>query len=161
MNKKQILHEISEMETSLAKLKAELQKPETPEPWKPEEGENFFYVNAVGEVGMARCKKGSDAGDMVDVDNCFDIPGRANQVAEKFRRLLKLEKLHDMFCPDYVPDWNKADAKYAVFYNHNRRCWEWGEAHTTESTAAFFDSEETAKKVCELLNKEECNSECK
>ena len=89
---------------------AEMQKKqEEPKPWKPEYGEEYFYIG----IGFT-----IDSWENVDDDtdkrnfrigNCFPTEERAEQVARKIRLLLQLEQLHDMLCPDYVPDYEDDD----------------------------------------------------
>lgn len=39
-------------------------------------------------------------------NNYFHSMERAKEVAEKINVLLKLERIYDMLCPNYEPDWN-------------------------------------------------------
>ena len=48
-------------------------------------------------------------------NNYFHTKKRAEEVADKINFLLKLERLHDTYCPDYVPDWQDNARKYYVF----------------------------------------------
>lgn len=41
-----------------------------------------------------------------DDNNYFLTEERAKDVAEKINTLLKMERIHDMVCPDYKPDWS-------------------------------------------------------
>ena len=80
---------------------------------------------------------------------------RVEEVADKIKFLLKLERLHDTFCPDYKPDWSDvSNAKWRVAFDHEKKkyvlCWDWA----ADCKTVYFDSEETAKKVYETLNKE-------
>lgn len=157
MNKEQILDKLSKLEAELAELKTEVQKSETPEPWRPEERGRFFWVNTVGEVGTASLRVYDASEKMVEVGNCFETPERAAQVAEKFRMLLKLERYHDMFCPDYEPDWkNRDETKFFAIYDSGTKTWDFqGTEDYKDAANVWFDSPETAEKVCELLNEEE------
>ena len=162
MNKKQMFDEIGKMEATLAKLKAELQKPEAPEPWKPEEDEDVHFVTGACYVySTTYCDKADR--ELVKVGNCFPTKERAEQVAEKIRMLLKLEQLHDMFCPDYEPDWTDVNTpKYKVVWDYDLCRWSWVEFFNMKfSTAVCFDNFDTVEKVVDILNKEEYNSECK
>lgn len=49
-------------------------------------------------------------------NNYFHTRKRAEEVVDKINFLLKLERLHDIYCPDYVPDWQDNARKYYVFY---------------------------------------------
>lgn len=135
---------------------AEMQKKqEEPKPWKPEDGEDYFYIGIDFTI---------DSWENVDDDtdkrnfrigNCFQTEARAEQVAEKMRLLLRLEQLHDMLCPDYVPDWEGDRLKFQIYFSHSQG--EYGKSCSTgiESPCmAVFDTEENAEKAAEILNKE-------
>lgn len=155
---KEMLDKISKLEEELAILKAELQKPE---PWKPKEGEDVHFVTGTCYVHSTPYFDKADR-ELVKVGNCFPTKERAEQVAEKIRMLLKLERLHDMFCPDYEPDWkNRDETKYFVLYDSRTKIWDIQDTEEyKEAVNVWFNSPETAEKVCELLNKEECSNEC-
>ena len=135
---------------------AEMQKKqEELKPWKPEDGEDYFYIGIDFTI---------DSWENVDDDtdkrnfrigNCFPTEARAEQVAEKMRLLLRLEQLHDMLCPDYVPDWEGDRLKFQIYFSHSQG--EYGKSCSTgiESPCmAVFDTEENAEKAAEILNKE-------
>lgn len=90
-------------------------------------------------------------------NNYFYTEERAQEVADKINFLLKLERLHDTYCSDYVPDWFDAEtAKWYVFFNNSTEgydavCVSWW-AQT--KTNVYFPTEEIAQKVCDILNKE-------
>lgn len=89
-----------------------------------------------------------------DNNNYFLNKERAEEVADKINFLLKLERLHDTFCPDYKPDWNDIkESKWAVVFNYdeNRYTPFWN-AVTDNRTVVYFDSKENAEKVCKILN---------
>ena len=138
------------------KREEEMQKKqEEPKPWKPEDGEDYFYIGIDFTI---------DSWENVDDDtdkrnfrigNCFPTEARAEQVAEKMRLLLRLEQLHDMLCPDYVPDWEGDRLKFQIYFSHSQG--EYGKSCSTgiESPCmAVFDTEENAEKAAEILNKE-------
>lgn len=76
--------------------------------------------------------------------------------ADKINFLLKLERLHDMFCPDYKPDWEEGKDECKWFIRFDAKNKEYLAFWTTiyRDATVYFDSKETAKKVCEILNKE-------
>lgn len=101
-----------------------------------------------------------DFNNMTDFEgnNYFHTEQRAQEVADKINLLLKLERLHDTFCPDYVPDWNDKDkVKYYVFKNEfvSISIWDIGYVSTSDISDVYFPTEEIAKKVCDILNAEE------
>ena len=135
---------------------AEMQKKQEEwKPWKPEYREEYFTIaNGVDAVPYIYC--GDDIDEVnIRFGNCFRTKERAEQVAEKMRLLLRLEQLHDMLCPDYVPDWEGDRLKFQIYFSHSQG--EYGKSCSTgiESPCmAVFDTEENAEKAAEILNKE-------
>ena len=140
---------------------AEMQKKqEEPKPWKPKDGEDYFYIGIDFTI---------DSWENVDDDtdkrnfrigNCFRTKERAEQVAKKMRLLLRLEQLHDMLCPDYEPDWNSKEEKLCLFYNRWAGYWQGKKVWAFEEyPTAYFDTEENLIKAMGILEKELEDSE--
>lgn len=125
------------------------------EPWIPEVGEQYFAVADGADV-----TRFTDCGDSIDefniqFGNCFQTKKRAEQVAEKVRLLLRLEQLHDMLCPDYVPDYKGDETKYHLYFSHVQGKYEVSCSTSWENPCmAVFDTEKNAQKAAEILNKE-------
>lgn len=135
---------------------AEMQKKqEEPKPWKPEVGEEYFFVNNDLSIYCFCNYNGEEDRYNFEIGNCFRTGERAEQVAEKMRLLLRLEQLHDQLCPDYVPDWESDEAKFYVYFSHIQN-----NLRVSFSTAwwypcmVVFDTEKNAQKAAEILNKE-------
>ena len=131
-------------------------KQEEPKPWKPERGEKYFTIeNRFDVVQYTYCEDGID-GSNIQFGNCFRTKERAEQVAAKMRLLLRIEQLHDMLCPDYVPDYEDDDeVKYHVYFGHSRGRYDISRSISWENPCmAVFDTEENAEKAAEILNKE-------
>ena len=135
---------------------AEMQKKqEEPKPWKPEDGEDYFYIGI--DFTIYSWENVDDDTDKRNfrIGNCFRTGERAEQVAKKMRMLLRLEQLHDMLCPDYVPYWKDDRLKFYVYFDHEQ-----GKYDTSCSTGienqcmVVFDTNENAEKAAEILNKE-------
>lgn len=130
-------------------------KQEEPKPWKPKYGEDYFYIGIDFTI---------DSWENVDDDtdkrnfrigNCFPTSERSEQVAEKMRLLLRLEQLHDMLCPDYVPDWNNdGELKFCLAHHCDDDYWFVDYFNVTQYPTVYFDTEENAQKAAEILNKE-------
>lgn len=128
MTKENILSEIEKIKESnrlnnqrIAALETELKKLEEPKPWKPNICDTYFYVtDRDWGTGSLLWTNTEFDHEMYNNRNCFPTEERAEQVAEKVRMLLKLERYHDMFCPDYVPDWSNNVRKYYVLYNKGK-----------------------------------------
>ena len=120
-------------------------------------GHGYHYV-AFYSGGLKVCKESED---YTNTDNGFYINNnyfhtkeRAQEVADKINLLLKLERLHDTFCPDYVPDWNDFSTfKFSVCYNPAEKRWYQMIAGIIE-TCTYFPTREIAQKVCDILNAE-------
>lgn len=138
------------------KREEEMQKKQEEwKPWKPERGEEYFTIaNGVDAVKYIYYGDGIDEVN-IPSGNCFKTKKRAEQVAEKMRLLLRLEQLHDMLCPDYVPDWENYGQKFLVYFNHAENRWHIGASNAFElRCATYFENEESAEKAAEILNKE-------
>lgn len=125
------------------------------EPWIPEVGEQYFAVADGADVTrFTYCGDSIDESN-IQFGNCFQTKKRAEQVAEKMRLLLRLEQLHDMLCPDYVPDWKDDRLKFYVYFDHEQ-----GSLNITASSfcdalsLVTFETRENAEKAAEILNKE-------
>ena len=132
-------------------------------------GENYFMVvvdYANGKVIADNIREDYDYVDdaRYDSNNYFKTRERAQEVADKINFLLKLERLHDIYCPDYVPDYdndNFSSNKYTIFYDHTEKIYEvFCLRSTCHRTLVYFPSEEIAQKVCDILNKENKQSTC-
>ena len=124
-------------------------------PWKPEVGEEYFSVEDGADVARYAYFEDSIDESNIQFGNCFRTKERAEQVAKKMRLLLRLEQLHDMLCPDYVPDWENYGQKFLVYFNHAENRWHIGASNAFElRCATYFDTEENAEKAAEILNKE-------
>ena len=105
-------------------------------------------------IGRGIAKAMAREGAMVVV-NYNGSKERAEEVADKINFLLKLERLHDTFCPDYKPDWGKiSKTKWGVAFNSDQKVYKPYWTNTIDINITYFNSEETAEKVCSVLNKE-------
>lgn len=122
---------IEEYKAAMEKLKAEVKKTTFE---RVEKGEKYYFKN----------------------NNYFLTKERAEEVADKINFLLKLERLHDIYCPDYEPDWEDGKDECKWFIRFDAKNKEYLAFWTTiyRDATVYFDSKETAKKVCEILNKE-------
>ena len=92
-------------------------------------------------------------------NNYFHTRKRAEEVADKINLLLKLERLHDTYCPDYVPDWQDNARKYYVFYGTKDSTYYVGGCLAADrKPCVYFPTTEIAQKVCDILNGETKNA---
>jgi hypothetical protein len=138
-------------ENEIKKLEAEKEKPVFE---RVEKGLRYYCVE-VNELGVTvephidNRLIFSDA--MFKNNNYFLTKERAEEVADKINFLLKLERLHDTFCPNLN---DKRKAKWVVVfdYTENKYVSYWNPV-TDNHTIVYFDSKETAEQVCKILNK--------
>ena len=139
----------------LGKLEALRKEQEEPKPWKPQARKEYFFIdNYFLSHSFYNMNDDVDSYNF-EIGNCFPTKERAEQVAKKMRLLLRLEQLHDMICPDYVPDWEKEKDKFCLCYHHEGKQWSVESWLFFESQGfVWFDTFENAEKAAEILNKE-------
>ena len=148
---------IKSMETALKAAQEERNRLLEQEPKfeRVEKGEIYFTIT--GELDVIQSIEGGYSVDdnKYNVNNYFYTKERAEEVTDKIRLLLKLEKLHDIYCPNYVPDWNDDELKYFVSYSSRDKCYGVNSrVYSDCKTNVFFATFEIAQKVCNILNKE-------
>lgn len=96
---------IAELHKQIDKLKEEMKNPFK----RVDEGE--YYYTVVINWGKATVISAYDVQDNYNDEtrfknnNYFLTKERAKEVTEKINALLKLERIHDMVCPEYEPNW--------------------------------------------------------
>ena len=136
---------------------AEAQKEqEELKPWKPETEEQYFFVKDSFYASGYWNENDEVDNHNFEIGNCFRTKERAEEVAKKMRLLLRLEQLHDMLCPDYVPDFGSGEATYCLYYDYSSSRWAvegWYDCNCRVN-GPYFDTEENAEKAAEIRNKE-------
>lgn len=84
--------------------------------------------------------------------NYFRTKKRAQEVCDKIRFLLKLERLHDIYCYDYKAEDDGKD-KYRIVFCDGMYQWEQDD-YTIDFSSVYFPTETIVQKVCDRLNKE-------
>ena len=71
---------------------------------------------------------------------------------------LKLQALHDEFCPDFEPDWeNSGISKYYIYLNNVTNKYSVGFVYDFCYTASvWFPNMRVAYKACSILNSRTC-----
>ena len=124
--------------------------------WKPVAGEEYFFVDN-DFCAHSFCNYDDEVDNYnFEIGNCFRTGERADQVVEKMRLLLRLEQLHDMLCPDYVPDYEDDDeVKSHVYFDHSLDRYDISYSTRRENPCMVaFDTKKNALKAAEILNKE-------
>lgn len=163
---KKLKQELEALRDKCKELEDKIEHANEPKLERVPKGENYFMVIVDFANGKAIVDNIREAYDDVDnshydSNNYFKTRERAQEVADKINFLLKLERYHDTFCPDFVPDWDDFRSyKYTIFYDHNQKIYKQIYSYSADPRGlAYFPSEEIAQKVCEILNKENKKSD--
>lgn len=147
---------IEEYKVAMEKLKAKVKKTTFE---RVERGKKYYFVDVYR--GKFFAKYEVDEHSILDDEiyasnNYFLTRERTEEVADKINFLLKLERLHDIYCPDYKPDWDDdwTEKNYVLFDDENEKYISTSCFSVNDCTTTYFDSKETAEKVCKELNKE-------
>lgn len=127
---------------------------EVPKAWRAELNEPFYMVSHHLKARWVKDTRWKDDDKFYVCGNYFKTKERAEEVAERMRLYYRLEQLHDIFCPDYKPDWDKNTIKYIINKECDEGCFEYGTRVWHDQLTVAFPSEEIAKNVCDILNKE-------
>lgn len=124
-----------------------------------EKGKYYYTVSNFGKIVIHENKENRSLADDLyfENNNYFLSKDRAQQVADKLNFLLRLERLHDELCPDYVPDWNNyEEEKFIIAYDYEdgKNKYIWGYNLSRNTNTAYFPTEEIAQKACDILNEE-------
>lgn len=129
------------------------------------QNEKYYFINFLARGSRLAVQKDiyvAALGDRarVNQNNCFKTEKRAKEVLDKIELLLKLERLHDIYCPDYKPNWESDSFKHYVCYNTSKDEWCSCCVRVMEDAIqVYFPTHEIAQKVCDILNKEEQGNE--
>lgn len=117
-----------------------------------DKGEDYYTVAI--ECGKAIAVSTFDGYDCYDDDrfennNYFLTEERAEEVAEKINVLLKMERIHDMLCPEYKPDWNDGGiSKYNISTNCRDEAIEFQSWYTKKMpTTTYFPADKIEEAI--------------
>ena len=112
-------------------------------------GDKIKWVHNI-EVNDEWCDCKYNAG------NYFKSEEKVQDFASKIAFLFNIQKLHDIYCPDYEPDWSITNKrKYFIRYDtvYNKYRIDFVNSFKSNSEV-YFPNLEIAQKVCDILNKE-------
>ena len=158
MTDQEFIQKYHDLENRIEQLEVVINKTKTdsePEFKRVEQGKEYYHV----EMGCDVCINSLRDDTWYDEtsynnNNYFHTKERAQEVRDKIKFLLKLERLHDIYCPDYKPDWSNSENKYLILYSHTTNRYVVGNAVCIEPSLPCFPTKEIAQKVCDALNKE-------
>lgn len=85
-------------------------------------------------------------------NNYFYTEDRGEEVVFKLNFMLRLERLHDIYCPNYVPNWSDInEKKYGVYYSEANKEYVYAAYTDSSLVTVYFPTPEIAKRVCEIL----------
>ena len=158
---------IEQANNEIAKLQEEIKHlqeiEDEPDIQRVGAGEPFWYIR-LGDCGVNVVRANEPIGrscyDITETigtslfrnNNYFLSKERADEVAEKIEAVLKIERMHDAFCPELVDGTGK-DVCY-VGFDLKRRDFVYTLKEMSDVLiVAEFDSRETATKACRILDK--------
>lgn len=93
-------------------------------------------------------------------NNYFHNAEEVKEIIDKINFTLKLQRLHNIYCPNYKPDWiTQKGNKYYVVYDTKNKEYVWAVMepfyyYFSIPNTVYFPNLETVKKVCAKLNEE-------
>ena len=158
MTIKELENQISNLQTELEKLKQaekEKNKEEKNElrPWRAEEGDNYYYINSSGEVFSDIDRRFGIDDKQYTFGNYYYTKELAEQDAKKLKLRNRIRQYRDVLCENYKYNPCKSNW-YIVFCNELVK---YGVVSTTaieEIGQIYFDTQEHAQQVCDILNAE-------
>ena len=130
----------------------EKRKPSIEDRWKPNKEDKYYTVT---EIGNYYCGWYDDTEDEISYNNynTWKTETRAVEVFNKTKLLWLMEQIHDILCPDYIPNWeDENENKYYVFYKAIESCWDIDYINTWIENITYFDTKEHAIQACKILN---------
>lgn len=118
-----------------------------------------YYTIEVSSYGAAFANQEQEQDSIVDNqrfkhNNYFADEKTARSLADKINFLMELQRYHDIYCPDFEPDWNDpCEKKYVVVFDITENKYMMSYYYTKEIKGmVHFPSNEIAEKVCDRLN---------
>ena len=149
---------ISQLETELAKVKAELAERKQ-SIWLPEDGQSFSYLDSSGSPQKNIFTDTMNDNLLQKNYNVFKYdPSTCNHLVWYHDNVIKVQnrlmQLHELLCPDYFPDWNNHyESKFVIYYDTSSKKWFWDAYHSMNMQVVMF-TKEAAERACEILNAE-------
>lgn len=152
------MREIEELKRQLAEIQTKIEELEKETQFeKLKMGKEYFTIHCGSQgTDILRWIESNDEFDesFYNNNNYFHTKERAEEAAKNIRVLLKLWRLHDTLCEDYVSNWDEEEAKWIIFYSYSKETWceEWWVSNNYNLPC--FPTKELAQKACDILNVE-------
>lgn len=143
---------IEKLEKQIEELKAEVERLKNEEALKRTEHYYFLNIDGDGDFYIDEDNDGITT-NYYDNWNYYLSEESSERFLSAVEELKVLQHYHDIYCPEYVPDWNDNNEEkwYIVFSTSTKKyCYDY--SFIEYRTTIYFDSEETVRKVCDRLN---------
>lgn len=138
--------EIKKLKQELSTLQHKLKMQKIQTTYSIKDGDKVYYISpGLDVVAFDFDEDNENNMKILSIGNCFKTRERAEHVANKIKFLLRLEFLHDKYCPGFL---NEQDYKksFSIFRDSEEQ-----EYQVFKSVGVYFGDEEVIKKVEEEL----------
>lgn len=138
--------EIEKIKQELSTLQHKLKMQKIQTAYSIKDGDKVYYISPELDVVAFDFDEDNENNmKILSIGNCFKTRERAEHVANKIKFLLRLEFLHDKYCPGFL---NEQDYKksFSIFRDSEEQ-----EYQVFKSVGVYFGDEEVIKKVEEEL----------
>ena len=144
---------IEKLEKQIEELKAEVERLKNEEALKRTEHYYFLNIDGDGDFYIDEDNDGITT-DYYDNWNYFLSEESSERFLSAVEELKVLQHYHEMYCPNYIPNWNDEDeVKWYVLFNKSLGRYQYSyDTYDFRLNEIYFDSEETVRKVCNRLN---------
>ena len=144
---------IEKLEKQIEELRAEVERLKNEEALKRTEHYYFFNIDGDGDFYIDEDNDGITT-ECYDNWNYFLSEESSERFLSAVEELKVLQHYHEMYCPNYIPNWNDEDeVKWYVFFNKALDRYQYSyDTYDFRLNEIYFDSEETVRKVCDRLN---------
>ena len=144
---------IEKLEKQIEELRAEVERLKNEEALKRTEHYYFLNIDGDGDFYIDENDDGLTTENYNSM-NYFLSEDSAEYLLSAIDELKKIQRYHEIYCPDYVPDWNdEKEKKWHVFFNKSLGLYQYSyNTYNFRPNDIYFDSEETVRKVRDRLN---------
>ena len=144
---------IEKLEMQIEELRAEVKRLKNEEAFKRTEHYYFLNIDGDGDFYIDENDDGITT-DYYDNWNYYLSEESSERFLSAVEELKVLQHYHEMYCPNYIPNWNDEDeVKWYVFFNKTLGRYQYSyDTYDFRLNEIYFDSEETVRKVCDRLN---------
>lgn len=140
---------INDCETQINDIKEKLEEQDTPRPWVPLYGEQYFLIYHNASIGHFPWYNDKTDKHMLSIGNMFRTREDAEFMLERLKVLAELRRLTNGFVPDW---WNGDQEKYVLqYYSEDDEIDIKHYFVLNHGAPVYFQSEEDAKAAVEAI----------